>query len=314
MNSMRKIILAIMTLCAVCASAQNVTEQHGFKAMLNGKTAVEVFLQTVCNDGDWRTAGYVYYPNAKSPAPILIVEDWSGEPPVMSDEDDVVDKRFVEYQPDGEVTGLLYITYAEVEGDFQMMKGSWKNPTTGKVMRMTNFEEMRESPDWWPGSPEVLSAPGRDAWRFLYKLEDKYDETGDSEWMNSIRVTFEVDGMEHPLSFEEPLVNSVSSDMEETLDWVIEKDINFDGVPDLMVYLGVTNNAQAVYKAFVWNPVTRQFYDVVAFQNIEEPTFDTENKTITSVARDGMTLYIDTYKWKNGKLTLVESKEESQAE
>ena len=181
-------------------------------------------------------------------------------------------------------------------------------------MRMTNFEEMRESPDWWPGSPEVLSAPGRDAWQFLYKLENKYDETGDSEWMNSIRVTFEVDGMEHPLSFEEPLVNSVSSDMEETLDWVVEKDINFDGVPDLMVYLGVTNNAQAVYKAFVWNPVTRQFYDVVAFQNIEEPTFDTENKTITSFARDGMTLYIDTYKWKNGKLTLVESKKESQAE
>ena len=82
---MRKIILAIMTLCAVCASAQNVTEQHGFKALLNGKTAVEVFLQTVCNDGDWRTAGYVYYPNAKSPAPILIVENWSGEAPVMSE-------------------------------------------------------------------------------------------------------------------------------------------------------------------------------------------------------------------------------------
>ncbi len=303
--------MLLMMICAAFVSAQDVTENRGFKATLNGKIAVEVAFQTVCNNGNWQTAGYIYYPKAKSPAPILIVENWGKEKPVISDEDNVFDRRFVEYQPDGETTGILYLTYAEVEGDFQMMKGSWKNPTTGRCQRLSDFEEMYELPSWWPGSPAVFSAPNRDAWKFLYKLEDKYDDSGDSEWMNSISVKIEVNGKEHPLSFEEPLNGSVNSEMEEKLDWIIEKDINFDGIPDLMVYLGVTQQAQSLYKAFVWNPVTRQFYEVKAFQEIEEPEFDSKAKTITSYARDGSTLYTDTYQWKNGKLIKIASKKDS---
>jgi hypothetical protein len=192
-----------------------------------------------------------------------------------------------------------------------MLKGSWKNPTTGKVMHLSRFEEMRELPGWWPGAPSVFGAPRRDAWKFLYKLENKYDESGDSEWMDNIHVTFEVNGVEHPLSFDEPLNGAVNSEMEETLKWIFEKDINFDGIPDLMVYLGLTHHAQSVYKAFVWNPVTRQFYDVEAFQEIQEPVIDSEDKTITSHVRDVGMLYTDTYKWKNGKLTKIASKKDS---
>ena len=270
-----------------------------------------MFFQTAHNDGDWQTAGYIYYPKAKNPAPILIAENWGNEDPIVSDEDNVFDRRFVEYQPDGEMTGIIYLTYAEVEGDFQMLKGSWKNPTTGKVMSLSDFQEMQELPSWWPGSPEVFGAPNRDAWKFLYKLENKYDDSGDSEWMDNIHVTFEVNGEEHPLSFDEPLNGAVSSEMEETLNWIDEKDINFDGIPDLMVYLGETHNAHSLYKAFVWNPITRRFYDVKAFQEIQEPEFDSEAKTITSRARDAGMLYTDTYKWKNGKLTLIASKKDS---
>ena len=281
------------------------------QAVMNGKYAVEVFFQTAHNDGDWQTAGYIYYPKAKKTTPILIAENWGNEDPIVSDEDNVFDRRFVEYQPDGEMTGIIYLTYAEVEGDFQMLKGSWKNPTTGKVMSLSNFQEMRELPSWWPGSPEIFGAPNRDAWKFLYKLENKYDESGDSEWMDNIHVTFEVNGVEHPLSFDEPLNGAVNSEMEETLNWIDEKDINFDGIPDLMVYLGVTHNAQSLYKAFVWNPITRQFYDVKEFQEIQEPEFDSEAKTITSRARDAGILYTDTFKWKNGKLTKIASKKDS---
>ena len=309
---MKRLSLAIIfACCALIVAAQEVTENRGFKALLNGKYAVEVFFQTAHNDGDWQTAGYIYYPTAKKPAPILIAENWGNEDPIVSDEDNVFDRRFVEYQPDGEMTGIIYLTYAEVEGDFQMLKGSWKNPTTGKVMSLSNFQEMRELPSWWPGSPEIFGAPNRDAWKFLYKLENKYDESGDSEWMDNIHVTFEVNGVEHPLSFDEPLNGAVNSEMEETLNWIDEKDINFDGIPDLMVYLGVTHNAQSLYKAFVWNPITRQFYDVKEFQEIQEPEFDSEAKTITSRARDAGILYTDTFKWKNGKLTKIASKKDS---
>ncbi len=178
-------------------------------------------------------------------------------------------------------------------------------------MHLSRFEEMRELPGWWPGAPSVFGAPNRDAWKFLYKLENKYDESGDSEWMDNIHVTFEVNGVEHPLSFDEPLNGAVNSEMEETLNWIDEKDINFDGIPDLMVYLGVTHNAQSLFKAFGWNPVTRQFYDVKEFQEIQEPEFDSKAKTITSRARDAGILYTDTFKWKNGKLTKIASKKDS---
>ena len=299
-----------MMICAVCVSAQDYAETHGFKAIMNGKIAVEVFFQTNLHDDEWQMAGYIYYPNAKKPAPILIVDYWGEEKPTCPDDDHMYACRFVEYQPDGEVTGILYLTCAEVEGDFQVIKGSWKNPTTGRVLKLTNFEETRKLPEWWPGSPALFTAPKREDWKFLYKLADKYDDTGDSEWMNTIYVTFMANDKEM-LSFEEPLNGAVNSEMEETLDWIIEKDINFDGIPDVLIYLGVTRQAQTLYKAYVWNPVTRQFYEVEEFQEIEEPDFDSNEKTITSTARDGATLYIDTYKWKNGKLTKIKSEKES---
>ena len=308
---MRKYLLSLMMMWAGSVAAQDYAETRGFKAVMNGKIAVEVFFQTDMHDDEWQMAGYIYYPNAKAPAPILIVNNWGDEKPKDNDDDYTYECRFVEYQPNGEVTGILYLTCAEVEGDFQMINGTWKNPNTGRVMALTGFEESRELPEWWPGSPAVFEAPKREAWSFLYKLADKYDDSGDSEWMNTIYVDFVVNDKKM-FSFEEPLNGAVNSEMEETLDWIIEKDINFDGIPDLMVYLGMTHKAQSLYKAFVWNPVTRQFYEVKAFEEIQEPDIDSKAKTITSYARDVGTLYIDTYKWKNGKLTKIASKKESQ--
>ena len=284
---MRSVILTLMMLWAGCVSAQDYTETRGFKAVMNGKIAVEVFFQTDLKDDEWQTAGYIYYPNAKAPAPILIVDNWGDEKPKDNDDDYTYECRFVEYQPNGEVTGILYLTCAEVEGDFQMIKGSWKNPTTGRVLKLTDFEETRELPAWWPGKPAVFGAPKREAWKFLYKLADKYDDTGDSEWMNTIYVTFMANDKEM-LSFEEPLNGAVNSEMEETLDWIIEKDINFDGIPDVLVYLGVTRQAQSLYKAYVWNPVTRQFYEVEEFQEIEEPDFDSNEKQHGTRRRDAL--------------------------
>ena len=54
-----------------------------------------------------------------------------------------------------------------------------------------------------------------------------------------------------------------------------------------------------------------RFYDVEAFQEIQEPVIDSEDKTITSHVRDVGMLYTDTYKWKNGKLTKIASKKDS---
>ena len=70
--------------------------------------------------------------------------------------------------------------------------------------------------------------------------------------------------------------------------------------------------ASSQHKAYVWNQETRQFYPVEAFDEIQEPDFDSKAKTITSRARDVDMMYIDTYKWKNGILTKVSTKKLSQ--
>ena len=308
---MKTILSLLLMICAMSMQAQDDYEYYGFKAKLNGKIAVELIYHNESHNSEWTSAGYIYYPNAKSPAPILIVEDWGKEKHVAPKQDNVYKARFVEYQPDGEMTGIIYIKYAEVEGDYQVLEAQWKNPTTGRVMKFSDFEELRQKPAWYPGQPAVFSAPKRDAWTFTYSLYNENDE--DSEWMNKIRVNFHVNGQEDSkLSFVDDLNGAVNSEMEEKLDWIEERDINFDGIPDLLIYVGVSRLAQTLYRAFVWNPVTRQFYEVEEFQMIEEPTFDKKQKTITSYARDGQAMYVSTYKWKNGKLKMISEEKEVQ--
>lgn len=303
---MRTILSLLLVVSAVCVKAQNISKYHGFKALLNGKIAVEVAFETAENNGEWLTAGYIYYPKAKNPAPILIVNDWGDEKPVSSQDKNTIISRMVEFQPDGEITGLLYLTYVDIKDGFRMQKGSWKNPNTGRVLQLSRFEEMHEKPTWWPGSPAVLTAPKRDAWElecFVFNTDD--DNPG---WFNTIRVNFRVNDRYHALSFIEDLTSAVTLEMRNELQWMSEDDINFDGIPDLKVYMGVTQNGSSTYKCFVWNPVTRIFYPVPEFEEILEPDFDSKSKTITSIARSYTTTYIDVYKWKNCRLRKVSSK------
>ena len=291
---------------AITAWAQHY-ENRGFKALMNGKIPVEVMFQTTQNqDDEWMTAGYLYYPKAKNPAPILIVEGWYPEKQIVSKDEDETVSRFTEYQPDGEKTGILYVTYVEVEGDFQMRRASWKNPTTGKVLQLSNFEEMRELPSWYPGAPTVLSAPGRIEWQTKERV---YSSEGpNSEWLDRIEVDFLARGQKM-FTVKEDMSGAISKDLlTKHWGWVTNEDINFDGVPDILIYVGMQPNGNSLHKAYVWNSYTRQFYSVPEFDGIQEPEFDKKTKSIISRARDYQNAYIDTFKWKNGKLKHVSSK------
>ena len=302
---MKTVLTLLLMICATTASAQTY-ENRGFKALMNGKIPVEVMFQTTRNqDGEWMTAGYLYYPKAKTPAPILIVEGWYPEKPIVSKDEDETVSRFVEYQPDGEKTGTLYVTYVEVEGDFQMRRASWKNPTTGKVLLLSNFEEMRELPSWYPGPPAVLSAPTRLEWQTKERVYNK--EKPDSEWLDVIEVDFLA---KHKKMFtvKEDISGAFTKEQTKDWEWVTHEDINFDGTPDVVIYVGTVPNGNSLYKAYVWNSYTRQFYPVPEFDEIQEPEYDKKAKTIISRARDYQTLYLDTWKWKNGKLKRVSTK------
>jgi hypothetical protein len=268
---------------------------------------VEIAFQTARNDGEWVTAGYIYYPNAKSPAPILIVGKNVKVNQKLPNSENLYQLRFEEYQEDGSVSGRFNLMYYEVEGDYHFYKGSWTNPATGKSLPMTDMKESFELPSWYPGPPATLTAPKREAYTFSHSFDK--DKDG---WLQAIHVEAMANGKKTSLNIQEDLVGAFGDYQEKNLSWVTYDDINFDGIPDLMVYVGLTTRAQSMYKAYVWNPAVRQFYPVPEFDEIQEPDFDAKAKTITSCARSVDTLYIDVYKWKNGKLTRVSGKKLSQ--
>ena len=296
---MRKVVSLLLLFYAATMVAQE--EIHYFKGKLNGKIAFELVYGYYGN----RCAGYMYYPNAKSPAPILVVGHGLETDPKDPYADNLYREGLEEYQPDGEMTGKMDVQYYEVEGDYQFKKGFWQNPTTGKKLPMTEVENQYGGlPAWWPGTPKTLTAPNREDYSFKVRYEkdenDQYDIVVDC-FVNGEKTQPEI----------REYMNVYSGDNLDKMGFVTEKDINFDGIPDLIVNTGLTTHAQNTQVAYVWNPVTLQFYRVEGFMEIVEPTFDAEKKEITTAVRDGYEyVYFETYKWVNGVLKQVFSKRE----
>lgn len=302
---MRKVVSLLFFFYAASMAAQN--EIHFFKGKLNGKTAFElVYGYQSVGENDYRCAGYMYYPNAKTPAPILVV----GHPLKANPKDpnyvNLYREGFEEYQPNGEMTGKMDIQYYEVEGDYQFKSGFWQNPTTGRKLPMTVTEERGNVlPAWWPGTPKTLTAPKREAYSFKVRYEK--DENG----LYDVIVDCFANGEKVAPAIREYMNYTLDGENLDQFGFVTEEDINFDGIPDLIVNTGMTTHAQNTQVAYVWNPVTLQFYRVEGFENIVEPTFDKEKKEISTAIRDGYEyVYYETYKWKNGVLKQVSSKRE----
>ena len=290
---------------AASMAAQN--EIHFFKGKLNGKTAFElVYGYQSVGENDYRCAGYMYYPNAKTPAPILVVGHPLKANPKDPNYDNLYREVFEEYQPNGEMTGKMDIQYYEVEGDYQFKSGFWQNPTTGRKLPMTVTEERGNVlPAWWPGTPKTLTAPKREAYSFKVRYEK--DENG----LYDVIVDCFANGEKVAPAIREYMNYTLDGENLDQFGFVTEEDINFDGIPDLIVNTGMTTHAQNTQVAYVWNPVTLQFYRVEGFENIVEPTFDKEKKEISTAIRDGYEyVYYETYKWKNGVLKQVSSKRE----
>ena len=89
------------------------------------------------------------------------------------------------------------------------------------------------------------------------------------------------------------------------------EDINFDGIPDLQIFLGYLTNGrvEASYAAYVWDAKGKCFEEVEAYKDIFNPEVDPKTKTITSTTRYSFNdLLVQTYAWKKGKLRLIKEK------
>lgn len=98
--------------------------------------------------------------------------------------------------------------------------------------------------------------------------------------------------------------------------WYREDDINFDGYPDLLVYCGMGGLSfdDDFYTAYVWNPDTREFFNVDDFEGILNPVFDRDKKTIKGFYNDEDGKVEETYRWDEDGKSIVLVSSQTQTE
>ncbi len=117
---------------------------------------------------------------------------------------------------------------------------------------------------------------------------------------------------EPQMEFERDLVERLAEapSADEAARWVDERtDINFDGIPDLMVFIGrnCVGRVSEYYDAFVWNDEDKCFNMVLDFDLISNPVVHPDTKTITSTARtDAVEITTWTYAWIDGHLEIID--------
>ena len=117
---------------------------------------------------------------------------------------------------------------------------------------------------------------------------------------------------EPEMEFEGDLVERLDKapSADEAARWVDDKtDINFDGIPDLMVYIGLNavGRVSEYYDGFVWNDEEKCFAMVLDFDLISNPVIHPDTKTITSTARtDAVEITTWTYAWVDGYLEIID--------
>ena len=142
---MKKLILTMTLALAVACSLQAQTV-HRYDAKLDGRIPVTIALQET-NGGI--AAGYIYYPKAKNPAPIMVIGS------VMNYLNNEAVFYLNEYHSDGTITGTI-----SIERENGKLKGTWTNPKTQKVLTLTGLTVSRQQPEWFAESLLTPEAPG----------------------------------------------------------------------------------------------------------------------------------------------------------
>ena len=146
--------------------------------------------------------------------------------------------------------------------------------------------------------------------RQQYRFECQFIKAENKEY-DSIVVKGYKDGK---VAFEcrHQLIDYVSAENAAGMPWINDTvDINFDGIPDLQVYLGCYTRGQVadLYAGYVWTP-QQEFEEVEEWKDLFNPEVHPEDKTVTANYRsDANERTYDTYKWTDGnKLELIKTR------
>lgn len=138
-----------------------------FSGKMDGKISVIIAFDYHV-DNEHRPAGYIYYPKAKNPAPILIVGNYLQEDSVFV---------FEEYQPDGTISGTLYFKvdgFEYADGPF-IAEGEWSNSKTGKSFSLNGlrsydyYHGASYAPEWFDHPAFHRADPAHVGKHYCYK-------------------------------------------------------------------------------------------------------------------------------------------------
>lgn len=94
--------------------------------------------------------------------------------------------------------------------------------------------------------------------------------------------------------------------------WIDDEiDINFDGYPDLLIYIGRNSvgRIEDYYAAYVWDEENGYLALIPGFDEIPNPEFHADSKTITSTTRtDAAEKTTWTYVWDGWQLEIIDEK------
>lgn len=129
---------------------------HRFDAKLNGKTSVIIAFQ---KDADGIVAGYIYYPRAKNPAPILIVGSYYNN--------EGMDGYFLhEYQSDGSISGTITLEDSKNNG----WSGTWTNPKTHKELKISDAFYSHKAAKWFTKSLLTPESPDNIGHEYAFQI------------------------------------------------------------------------------------------------------------------------------------------------
>ena len=155
--------------------------------------------------------------------------------------------------------------------------------------------------------PKPANAPDREDYRFEASIV-----TDNEEYTDYVLVKGFTAGNERPgVIYEEEILQrlEVTPSAYNASDWVNDTtDLNFDGIPDLQIFLGreVTGHVSEYYAGYVWNRNSKAFDKIQRFDMISNPVVHPESRTITSTTRtDAAELTTCTYTWEDGQLKLI---------
>lgn len=94
---------------------------------------------------------------------------------------------------------------------------------------------------------------------------------------------------------------------------VKEEDINFDGIDDVQVELGLLTGSgtNVFYAGLIWNKDKQEFEEVPEYCNIVNATPDPGNKCIMGYIVETPHVDVQKWEWKDGKLELTHQHEEN---